>query len=69
MTITIWDAQVCVSLFKAGVGAGIGAVLSAKDIYEVGAPRTTQNNGLLFITKWLIGGSVIFWSLFQLQKK
>ena len=35
-------SQVCVSLVKAGVGAGIGAVLSAKDIYEVRALRTTK---------------------------
>ena len=31
------------SLIQAGVGAGIGAVFSAKDIYEVRAPRTRKN--------------------------
>ena len=35
----------CESLIQAGVGAGIGAVFSAKDIYEVRALRTRTKYG------------------------
>ena len=37
------------SLIQAGVGAGIGAVFSAKDIYEVRAPRTKKINNNLIV--------------------
>ena len=37
------DVEDRVSLVKAGVGAGIGAIFSAKDIYEARALRTTSS--------------------------